>query len=394
MAEAVASPIYFDFEAAKKSHEDSTLMLRVEMARQRLVALSPTRTDLVAARSELLGNLDSCHWSMENLRRLDKYVPDYAGLAGRTLLAAPGLYKQYNEDDLTKNDEKALGDLVGKAIGEVINGISNAYQASTERTAYQSAYVKARSAGKKVIAELCPNAYRSTNALGSIDLAIDVDGSWNNTFSADWVRMRNDSGRDLTDCTLFVSIDGTNATTGAAESDSHVHFLPRWPAGKWAYAPYPSRSAGGIATNESVDSIDKVKVAVFSEQATGSVEHTYAGAQFDADVERWVDSALKPKFSGQWCSYTNHTFYDNGFDFSVEAEFSPFPVQDVTVTLHEGTLETSLTWSLPGGTMSTGFLGKRYLSSSSFNAWDPDKVEVTLTFPKSGYKRVLTWNLK
>ena len=394
IAEALASPIYFDVESARNSHADTTVMLRMEIARQRLMEISPSKSDLLSARSMLLRNLDACHSSMENLRRLNQYVPDVEGLAKRTIFAAPGLYKQYQEQDLTKDDEKALGDLAGKAVVEVIGGIVNAYNVSTERTAYQEAYLKTRTAGVKAISDLCSDAYRSTSAGASLALAVEVDGSWNNTFSSDWVKLRNDTGRDLTHCTFFVSLAGTNAKTGSSETDGHVHYLAKWPAGKWTYAPYPSRAASGIATNESVDSIDKIQVTLLSDQASGTLDHPYVGAEHDDDVRRWVTSVLKPKFSGSWYNYTNHTFYDNGFELSYEGELSSFPASSVTVKITEGSLEKSLTWNLSDGTMSSGFLGKRYLSDARFNGWNPDRVEVTISFPKSSYQHALVWNLK
>jgi hypothetical protein len=391
MAGVLSSPIYLDVDSAKDSHADTAVMLRMAMARQQLMGISQVQPELASVRFEMLRNLETCHLSIENLRRLNQYVPDVEGLAKRTIVAAPGLYKTYNEQDLDKDDQKALGDLAFKAGAEVVGGLVNAYQASTERTAYQAAYAKTRTDAKKAIIGLCQDQYRSSNAAVSLNLTVQVDGSWNNTFAKDWVDLRNDTGRDLTNCTIVVSLAGTNATTGADESDSHVHYLTRWPAGKWLYAPYPSRAANGIATNESVDCIDSVKVTVLSEQSSGTVEHTYTGEALDEDVRRYVTSSLKPKFSGQWFNYTNHTFYDNGFDLSFEGSFSALPASRIDVKITEGTLVKTLYWNLAPG---SGLPGKHYFSDPRFNGWNPDRVEVTLSFPKSSYQHVVAWTLK
>jgi hypothetical protein len=401
LANVLSSPIFKEVSRAQQGHTDTAVMVRLEVARQQLQAMRSVQPGLAEIRDAALRTMELCHSSMVELRRLNARVPDIEGIAGRAITATPGLYNLYNmkegekvEDKLTRDQQAAVADLIVKAGSEAIQGIANAYYAWSEKENYRKHYVDFRTSARNDLVKQMGVQYKSASDLRASAIAIDLDGSWNNTFNTDWLCLRNDSGGDLTRCTIFVSLNGTNAESGNNESDSHIHYMANWPAGTWIYAPYPSRAAGGIAQNESVDCVKSVKVWVYADQGRLCKDYSYLGPEYDKDVSRYVDTQLKPKFYGKWYNYTDHTFYDNGFEISYEGEFSSFPVSRVTVTIKEGSLEKSLYWNMQSGKMSSGWLGKLYLSDSSFNGRNPDTVAVSIEFPNSSYKHQMSWNLK
>jgi len=393
LAEALASPVFFDIEQAKKGHTDTAVMLRMEIARQQLMGLRSLPFHLAGIRSSSLEGLDACHSSMANLRQLNNYMPDFEGVAKRALDAAPGVLKAANKEELSNTDKNAIGGLAVKAGAEIIGGLVNAYQASRERDAYRKAYVTTRVEAVRAISKACATQYQGTKKVIGNSLEIVFNGSWNNSFTRDWLCLRNDTGRDLSNCTILVNLNGYSAQSGNRESDSHLHYVAKWPAGKWIYAPYPSKANDGIATDESADSVESVSVSYFSDQGWDRLTHTYHGPNYDKDVKRYFETMLKPRFKGSWYHYDNHVFYDNGFQFSYDGDLSYFPVSYITVTAKQGLRVTTMKWTINGGKMSRG--SNMWLSHLDFNGMNrPETIDVYFEFPRSSYTHTVTWHFQ
>jgi hypothetical protein len=394
LAEALASPVAFDADEAVKCHSDKVVLLRMELARQQLTALSPWPSDMTSHRLKFLERLGDAHTSLEKQREYDKTIPDYEGLAKKGLNSGPGLIKMATkkEADLTEEDKQALGELAGKAALELGKAAWNSFKASRQRDAYQTSYAALRKESTEAFNKAAFTQYKGVDKATGKSLDVQLSGSWHNTFINDLLSLRNDTGKDLTNCTILVSINGYNAKTNEKEGDSHMHYLAKWPADKTIYASYPSRANTGIATNESADSIESVTVTFFSDQCWDQIKYTYAGKDYDKDVQSCIETRVKPKFHGKWFAYDKHTFYDNGFQFWYEGDLSSFPVWFVTVTVTQGAKEKSLRFDIRENKMVAG--NKRYLSSAAFNEFaNPDKVVLKFEFPRSSYTYEATWNL-
>jgi hypothetical protein len=392
IVEALATPVFFDSDQLKKSHSDTVVMLRMEIARQRLMGLKTWPGDLAKFRDTFLFPLETCHSSVENQRALNQRMPDFEGMARSLVDAAPGLDKAAKKQKLNRDDQMAVDSLAIKAASEIIGGLVNAYEASAERDAYQKAYRTLRKDAVRAIRETCPAQYKGTEKARVKALDVQFSGSWNNTFTNDVLSLRNDTGEDLTNCTILVSLAGYNAASDAKESDSHLHYVAKWPAGKWLYASYPSRTRGGIATNESVDSIESVSVTLYSNQCLDRVNYTYQGKDYDEDVERWAKNRLKGKFTGKWFSYQNHGLHNNGFKIWYEGK-SSFPVRFITVRAKQGGTEKAIRWRIGARKMNAG--DSMWLSHEDFNGLDdPENVVLDFEFPRSSYTYKVTWGLR
>lgn len=393
LASALSSPLFTSVKSADHGYADAVVLLRMEIARQKLREMVSPPPGLGAIRDSALRTLDACHRSMERLRELDKYMPDIERLARDALKSTPALYREVAGKPLTASDTNAIADLAVGIIVETGRALFNAYEMNAERRAYRSAYDETRRGARLLLAQACAAQYRGVPTATFDVLKVDLDGSWNNTFDCDWLSLRNDSGKDLTKCTILVELDGWNAKSGARETDSHVHYINRWPADMWLFGRYMARNDRGIADNESVDTIETVTFSVYSEQYRNHITYAYVGKEFDTDVERFVKQDLKPKFTGGFRSYDSHLIFDNGFHLAYEGTLTSIPLSYVTVKIIEGTATKAIRWSIDGERMSAGSWGKTF-SDERFNGWNPDKAEITLEFPHSDYHHVLYFDCK
>jgi len=145
IAGAVASPLVSKFDDIEKAYTDGQVMLRVELARQCLQSATSVVPELSGPRKQILSDLDSCHWSMEEIRRLDAKVPDFEEIARKALNASPALVRaDPKTGELRKDDRQAVDELAGTVILESLKSIADAWNASQERDNYRNHYRHAR----------------------------------------------------------------------------------------------------------------------------------------------------------------------------------------------------------------------------------------------------------
>lgn len=390
LAAIVSEPI-FDESSVKKARDaytDGVVMSLKEYQRQRLNGLGHLDASIQDAREKISETLWKCNNSYQEIRRLDSNTPDYEGLAKETIAALPALLK--NQKDRNTNDTQAITTLSTKAFWEVGSAIANLHNLSVERDKYRKYYGSSRSTTDEAMIGLLQRRY-TTSEYRSSDKAITipfVNPSLANTYINDIIAIRNDSGKDLTACTVRVKLDGINATSGDSETDKHFHYVSYWPAGEYRYVWYPSRALRGIATNQSVDVIHKVEVIFVCDQFFTIANFDFRDKRYDDYLEKWANEHLKPAyFTGRW--YTNkETYFDPaGFEVAYKGDIAQFTVQRVTVEAIQGNRSVSIydassQWS---------FSKKKWICHRDFNTINPSKINVIITFPGSSYKHVIYW---
>ncbi len=305
LADVLGSPVFFDLDQAYKGQSDTCVMLRNENARQTLMMLRSLPLELASIRNSCLEGLDGCHWSMKKLHQLDSAVPDFEGVFTKGLIAGPGLLRALNQKDLTDSDKQAFVELGFEIGAKIISSIIDEYNASQERDSYKTAYARTRSEAVRSIRNVAGNQYKGTEKAARKALEIKFNGSWNNTFIFDTLSLRNDTGKDLTHATLLVDLFGYHALSGEKESDAHLHYIAKWPSGTWIYLPYPSKCKNGMATNQSADSVESMRVILFADQCWDRIDNTYIGEDYDSDVKRYFETQLNPTFTAAWRVYRN-----------------------------------------------------------------------------------------
>ena len=181
-------------------------MLRLEMARQRIERLDDLDSDLLQIRNTAQNNLNRCSSSLRRLRELDRSIPDLVGIAEKAIVASPGLYKTLSEENpvLSSTESNAVAQLAAKAVGELIQGISNAWQAREERGKYQGRYQDLRRTAKNDFTTIVEKRYSDVPQTDGSNCSVNLQGSLNAFFTADWLCLTNRSGKTLTNCTLLV----------------------------------------------------------------------------------------------------------------------------------------------------------------------------------------------
>jgi hypothetical protein len=182
VAAAVASPLVNRPEDLDKAYTDAQVMLRIELARQRLQSAS-IEADLAVPHKNILTYLDVCHRSMEEIRRLDGNVPDLEKIAKKALTASPALVRtDPGTGALTKADAAAVDDLIGTLTIEGVKLIADAWNISSERDNYRNRYRLVRKealslaeVAKKRSTAQPPVAYGVGIAVRFADSAVLVD---------------------------------------------------------------------------------------------------------------------------------------------------------------------------------------------------------------------------
>ena len=283
--------------------------------------------------------------------------------------------------------------LATKAVWEIGGAIVNAYNLSTERENYASNYKTSRLKNEEAMSELAARRAASPGKdkpeANKAVVVAWVNPSLANTYINDCIELRNDSRKDLTTCSLFVKLTGTNAGNGTTENDNHFHFVSYWPAGESRYLWYPSKSKRGVATDESVDVITDVDVVVISDQIETKASFKFAGKKYDDYIESWANENLKPAdFGGRWYNDADNLFDPAGFNVTYNGKMSTFNVKQILVRATNGNRSetirhTKYYWN-SGET--------KWICHKNFNTVYPKKVEVIITFPGSSYEHVMVWN--
>jgi hypothetical protein len=221
---------------------------------------------------------------------------------------------------------------------------------------------------------------------------IDFDGSWNATFPVDGLSLRNISGADLTNCTLLVTIQGAHGDSEKLVQQRHLHFVATWPANQVRYAAYRSSTAGGIATDESIDRVQRLIIELYSDQYRDTIEHEYAGSvAYQKDVDRYVDLVEKNQKMGL-SFFSDDLLSDAGVRIQHDGKFPAIPDPAMTVTLTQGNTVRQKSWRSSGKAWKAGFPSREWLSDPSFNGMKPDRIEVELEFPGSSKKSSFSWD--
>lgn len=175
LARAVASPLLGRREDVEKSYADGQLILRVELARQRLQSLSSVAADLSGPRKNILLHLDSCHSAMEEIRRLNGKLPDFEEIAKKALEASPALVRNDPKTgSLTSQDQRAVDEFAGTILLESLKAIADAWNTSQQRDSHRDHYRLAR-AESLALASVAKKRCTGTAPVGyGVGIAADI----------------------------------------------------------------------------------------------------------------------------------------------------------------------------------------------------------------------------
>lgn len=118
-----------------------------------------------------------------------------------------------------------------------------------------------------------------TEDIGNIQ--VDIDESMTATETADLFTISNNTGQELTDCTIQVDLVGADG-----QSRKNIHFVRKWPVDTKLYAQY---SVGipfenRVVIKQSVIKIQKATVSIWSPKHSTTINYTYQGKEKKYDI--------------------------------------------------------------------------------------------------------------
>lgn len=226
--------------------------------------------------------------------------------------------------------------------------------------------------------------YAATPSTGTNRFVVDIDESWGGFGPNDWFCINN-SGPALEDCTIQVQLTGS---TGQVRKN--VHFVRHWPANTWMYARYEpgqeilGRQAGKMTVTE----IQKADVTVWSPQFTTSLTYTYHGAEKDKDI---AERCSKMSFTGRYQPFQKGILWNTqrGCYFTLDG-FPYTPKCRADVTFKKGTQSKGWYWEFDYWKAGD----EKYFGTNEGQlTFDPEAIDLTLSFPGSSYQHKVTLNV-
>ncbi len=219
----------------------------------------------------------------------------------------------------------------------------------------------------------------STNA-GRI--RVDLDESWGPFGPHDWLCLYN-TGPDLEDCTILVELTGANG-----DVRKNVHFLRKWSGNSWMYARYaPDYDLLGRKGRMTVYNVDTVDVTIFSPKFSTTIHYVYTGAEKDKDVAEWCKDA---HLTWWYQAFEEGIFFDTYRGVKLRLDKPAIlPKCRVDVTSKSGWQSKGLYWEFDYWEQ-----GDTKTFSHKDLTFDPDTIEVVISFPGTNHRINRTLNRK
>jgi hypothetical protein len=211
-------------------------------------------------------------------------------------------------------------------------------------------------------------------------IRVDFDESWGPFEPHDWLCLYN-TGTDLEDCTILVEITGAKG-----DVRKKVHFLRKWSGNSWQYARYaPGYDLLGRKVGRmTVYNVDTVDVTIFSPKYSTKIHYVYTGAEKDKDVaERCKDATLKWRYQPFEKGIFSNT--DRGVKLTLD-KIAVVPKCHVVVTFKTAWQSKGYYWDFDYWKQ-----GDEKTFSSSDLLFDPDTIEVVMSFPGTNHR--INWTL-
>jgi len=275
-------------------------------------------------------------------------------------------------------------------FGNVFGGYARGQEAEgkqaaiiTEAEAMLAAIEKADAAHQLLpkIAE----KYSATFCDSTDRIAVDCDESWGWFGPHDWCSFRN-CGAALEDCTIVVQLTGASG-----EVRKNVHFVKAWPANTWLYARYsPGQEMLGRKSGRmTVSGIRQVDVTIYSPQFATLIKYVYEGVEKDRHIAAHCkDLTLK----GRYQPFVGGMVWDTerGAYFTLDG-VAVIPKCRVDLTFRRGSESKSFFWNFDYWKKGDE---KWFGTSKGQLTFDPDSIEITVSFPDTNYKHERTLTVK
>ncbi len=234
-------------------------------------------------------------------------------------------------------------------------------------------------------------------------IALRLSGSCDGAFDTDDLCMTNETGEDLTGCTLLVTLATGSPDTSEEATRKHLHFVSRWPKGESLVATYHNSGSRRIARDETFRFVQRVTVELLSDQYQGTTDYEYwNSAERRADIQDYcdrytsIDGRFFTEVDGLFSKGDGLHHSDAGVRVwlnAADGKTAPtLALSGIAITVREGGRSATSSWrgfTWQGG----GLVPFKDFYSKDFNGFrDPDAYEVRLRFYGTDYEHVQRFN--
>ncbi len=211
-------------------------------------------------------------------------------------------------------------------------------------------------------------------------IAVDFDESWGSWGPHDWLSICN-RGSTLQDCTIVVQLTG--AGPSGREVRKNVHFVKNWPGNTWMHARYePGQDfLGRKAGRMTVYNVQQADVTVHSPQFATAINFVYQGTVKDKKI---AEKCKNLKVSGRYRPFESRLLWDRQRGAYLTLDGISFVGKcGVDVTFRRGLQSKS--WHREFDTWKKGE-EKSFDTQKGELTFDPDNIDVVISFPGTKYK--------
>jgi hypothetical protein len=193
------------------------------------------------------------------------------------------------------------------------------------------------------------------------------------------------SGQLRKNCTIVVELTGAQG-----HSRKNVHFLKEWPANTWVYCPYSAGTHfnGKVRASKTVHTVKTVKVTTYDPSLTTSQVYAYDEAHKAIDIKTHCDGL---RFTCKYRPYDAGIILTDERGVFLSLAGDSLPACKVTLTFVKGSQTVAWYWDLTGWTKDET---KLFETPKGGMDYDPERVEMTITFNHTKYQHRLTFNFK
>ncbi|MHB1038380.1 MAG: hypothetical protein ACYC35_28055 [Pirellulales bacterium] len=225
---------------------------------------------------------------------------------------------------------------------------------------------------EKYSASLCDSAER---------IGVDFDESWGCFGPHDWCFLDN-RGPALQDCTIVVQLTGAKG-----DVRKNVHFVKEWPTNSRMYARYE----GGQETTfrQTVYKVQQMDVTIYSPQFATLIKYVYEGPEKDKDVAARCKAL---QFKGRYQPFVSGIVWDTqrGVYFTLDG-VDLIPQCQVEITFRRGSESKGWSWDYDYWKKGDE---KWFGTSKEELTFEPDNIDITVSFPGTNYKHRATLAVK
>jgi uncharacterized protein (TIGR03000 family) len=218
--------------------------------------------------------------------------------------------------------------------------------------------------------------YAAPIAANNARIGADYDQIWGGGFSHNYLRLHNNSGSEIHDCTILVEIKGENG-----QLIKNVHFVPSWGVDSVIYCRYDTGKVvlDRIFGARTVDKVDTVAVSIFSPTFATNISYKYSGEEADKDIKSFCD---KTRFSLRYQPFVPGLFWDTqrGAYIKLEEGVRWIPKCEVELTFKNGLQSKTWRWSFDRWDKGEE---KRFDTPKGGLTFDPKSIELVISFPNT-----------